>query len=145
VTNSGRERFHDNSPGHPYSTVRSLPNGLHFVSGVLPYDTEGELVTTGSPSLIVDGCVAELRRRLEACGLTLDSVVQTTVYLTDIEWRTTVNAAYSRTFSAPMPARTTIEVARLPADSPIEIDAVVFRALEVSELDGADDAGARAQ
>jgi 2-iminobutanoate/2-iminopropanoate deaminase len=143
VTSSGREQFHDNSPSHPYSTVRSLPNGLHFVSGVLPYDQKGHLVTTGSPAAVVDGCISELRRRLEACGLTLGSVIQTTVYLTDIEWRTAVNAAYSRTFRAPMPARTTIEVAGLPAGSPIEIDAVVFGSLAASDPDAVEDAGAR--
>jgi 2-iminobutanoate/2-iminopropanoate deaminase len=118
--------FEDNSPGHPYSTIRSLPNGFHFVSGVLPYDSHGHLVTDGV--LAVETCVAELARRLAACGLTPDSVVSTTVYLTDIGWRDAVNAAYARTFQPPMPARTTIEVSKLPAGSPIEIDAVTYDA-----------------
>jgi 2-iminobutanoate/2-iminopropanoate deaminase len=118
--------FEDNSPGHPYSTVRSLPNGLHFVSGVLPYDSDGRLVTHGDRA--VETCVAELARRLAATGLTPDSLVRTTVYLTDIGWRDAVNAVYARTFQPPMPARTTIEVSKLPAGSPIEIDAVAYDA-----------------
>jgi 2-iminobutanoate/2-iminopropanoate deaminase len=118
--------FLSNSPSHPYSTIRSLPNGLHFVSGVLPYDGDGRLVTTGERA--VETCVAELARRLAAAGLTPDSVVRTTVYLTDIGWRDAVNAVYARTFQPPMPARTTIEVSKLPAGSPIEIDAVAYDA-----------------
>lgn len=118
--------FEENSSGHPYSRIRSLPNGLHFISGVLPYDADGRLVDDGDRA--VDTCVAELARRLVARGLTLGSVAQTTVYLTDIRWRDAVNAVYARTFRSPMPARTTIEVSGLPAGSPIEIDAIAYHA-----------------
>jgi enamine deaminase RidA (YjgF/YER057c/UK114 family) len=120
--------FDDNSSSHPYSTIRSLPNGFHFVSGVLPYDADGTLLPPDAEAATaVETCVAELGRRLEAVGLSLADVVQTTVHLTDIGWRDAVNAAYVGAFRPPMPARTAIEVAALPAGAPVEIDAVAFR------------------
>jgi 2-iminobutanoate/2-iminopropanoate deaminase len=114
---------------HPYSEVRFGLGGVAYVSGVLPYDLDGNIdrhIET-APQRILD----VLDKRLSDSGLTLNNVVKTTVFVTDIEWRDAVNKAYRASFTSPMPARTIVEVRALPHDSPIEIEAVACRADDV--------------
>jgi 2-iminobutanoate/2-iminopropanoate deaminase len=114
--------MHDNTPDHPYSLVRSADGRTAYVSGVLPYDAAGSVVTERDRAVVC--VVEELAARLRTVGLGLDAVVKTTVFLTDLSWRDAVNRVWFDTFSPPRPARTAVEVRRLPRDSPIEIEAV---------------------
>ena len=108
----------------PYSQAIRAGEFL-FVSGQIPLDP-----TTGA---LVDGDVrAQTRRVLEnlsaivaAGGASLDRVVKTTVYLVDMNDFPAMNEVYATFFSAPAPARATVQVGRLPKDVRVEIDAVV--------------------
>ena len=108
---------------HPYSLVRTVDGRTAWLSGVLPYAVDGSVVLERDGA--IDAALRVLAERVVAAGATLDDVVQTTVYLTDLGWRDAVNAAYARAFTPPLPARTAVEVRRLPRDAPIELDAVV--------------------
>ena len=107
----------------PYSqAIRA--GQLLFLSGQIALDP-----TTGQ---IVDGGVAAQTRRvmenlggvLSAAGLSFADVVRTTIYLADMNDFAAVNEAYGGYFTAPAPARATVQVARLPRDARVEIDAV---------------------
>jgi 2-iminobutanoate/2-iminopropanoate deaminase len=107
----------------PYSpAIRA--GQLLFVSGQVPIDP-----ATGS---IIDGDVAAQARRaldnvgalLHAAGRSFANVVRTTVFLADMNDFAAVNEVYGHYFSEPYPARATVQVARLPKDARVEIDAI---------------------
>jgi len=107
----------------PYSqAIRS--GNLLFASGQIPIDP-----ATGA---LVDGDIAVQTRRvldnvsgvLKAAGATFDSVVKTTVFLADMNDFAGMNAVYGEYFSTPAPARSTVQVARLPKDARVEIEIV---------------------
>lgn len=107
----------------PYSqAVRA--GQLLFLSGQVPLDP-----ATG---LMVDGDIAAQTRRvfenlgavLQAGGRSFSDVVRTTVFLADMNDLAAMNQVYGTYFSEPYPARATVEVARLPRDVRIEIDAI---------------------
>jgi 2-iminobutanoate/2-iminopropanoate deaminase len=112
---------------HPYSLVRTVDGRTAWLSGVLPYDPSGsgDVVHDAAPGEVIAAALATLRTRVECAGATLDDVVKTTVFLTDLSWRDALNDAYASTFTPPLPARTAVEVSRLPRDAAIEIDAVI--------------------
>jgi 2-iminobutanoate/2-iminopropanoate deaminase len=97
---------------------------LLFVSGQIPIDP-----STGA--MIAPDVAAQTRQVLEnvgavlnAAGLSFDHVVRTTVFLADMNDFAVVNEVYGKYFSEPRPARSTVQVARLPRDARIEIDAI---------------------
>ena len=107
----------------PYSqAIRA--GQLLFLSGQVPLDP-----ATGQ---IVDGDVAAQARRvldnlgavLTGAGLSFAHVVRTTIFLADMNDFAKVNEVYGSYFSEPYPARATVQVARLPRDSRVEIDAI---------------------
>jgi 2-iminobutanoate/2-iminopropanoate deaminase len=107
----------------PYSqAVRS--GQLLFLSGQTPIDP-----ATGN---LVEGDIAAQTRRvfenlkavLQAAGASLDHVVKTSVFLADMNDFTAMNEVYAAFLTAPYPARTTIQAARLPKDCRVEIDAI---------------------
>ncbi len=110
----------------PYSQAIEA-NGLIFCSGQLGLDP-----VTGQK--VAGGVAAETRRALEnlkavltAAGSSLDQVVRTSVYLTDLSEFQTLNAVYAEFFPSPAPARTTLQVAALPKQGCVEIDAIALR------------------
>ena len=107
----------------PYSqAVRA--GDLLFLSGQVPIDP-----STGH---IIDGDVAAQTRRvldnlgavLAAGGRSFTDVLRTTVFLADMNDFSAMNAVYAQYFSEPYPARSTVEVARLPKDARVEIDMI---------------------
>ena len=107
----------------PYSQA-VVCDGWIFVSGQIPVDpASGEVVGKAIPEQTAR-CLHNLRAILEAAGTSLEGVVKTTVYLTDLRDFAAMNAVYERQFGATPPARSTVEVARLPKDVRIEIDAI---------------------
>lgn len=108
---------------HPYSLVRTVDGSIGWCAGVLPYGANGELEER--PEEAVEAAIRTLGERLEQAGSSLQEVVKVTVFLTDIGWRPHVDAAWRRHWEPPRPARTAIEVRRLPRGSGIELDAVV--------------------
>lgn len=107
----------------PYSQA-IVHAGLIYCSGQIPLDP-----ATGR---IVDGDIAEqtarvlenLKAVLEEAGSSLDRVLKTTVFLQDISEFSLFNEVYARYFHVNPPARATVEVARLPRDSRIEIECI---------------------
>ena len=108
----------------PYSqAVRA--GDLLFVSGQVPIDPEtGELIH-GDVSAQTHRALRSLDAIVRAAGATLDDVVKTTVYLADMNDFVAMNRAYANWFAEPAPARAAVQVARLPKDAQIEIDAIV--------------------
>ncbi|SDC91812.1 RidA family protein [Belnapia rosea] len=106
----------------PYSQGVRLGN-LVFASGQLPIDP----ATGGFPEGIEAQTHASLRNLkavLEAGGASLASVVKTTVFLADMNEFGAMNAVYAGYFAEPFPARSTVEVARLPRDARVEVEAI---------------------
>ena len=109
----------------PYSqAIRA--GQLLFVSGQVPIDP-----ATGQ--LVADDIAGQTRRALENVGAILQAggasfhqVVRTTVYLADLADFAGMNEVYATFFTAPQPARSTIQAARLPRDARIEVDVIAF-------------------
>ncbi len=97
---------------------------LIFVSGQIALDPEtGELVPGGIEEQ-TERVLQNLRAILEAAGSSLEKVVKTTVYLTDLHDFSKMNEVYARYFPGEKPARATVEVSRLPRNARIEMDAI---------------------
>ncbi len=112
-------------PAGPYSPgIRA--NGLVFISGQIPVDPQtGELVGGGIQEQTAR-VLENLKTVLQAAGLSLDDVVKTTVFLQNLSDFGQMNEVYGKYFSANPPARSTIEVSRLPRDCKIEVEAIAL-------------------
>jgi 2-iminobutanoate/2-iminopropanoate deaminase len=96
-----------------------------FCSGQIPVDPRtGELVGAGDVKAETHRVMQNLAAVLTAAGLSLDAVVKTTIYLTDLQSFALVNEVYGSYFAGPPPARATVQVAGLPRGAQVEIDAV---------------------
>ena len=107
----------------PYSqAIRS--SGLLFVSGQIPIDpAKGQLVE-GDIAVQTERVLQNVAAILAAAGSSLQRVVKTTVYLHDLNEFAKMNEVYARFFGERPPARATVQVARLPRDVSVEIDAI---------------------
>ena len=117
----------DKAPGAigPYSQGIDIGNMIFF-SGQIPLDPE-----TG---VMPDGIEAQTRRALynvkgllESQGLTFKNVVKTTVFLDNIEDFTTMNGIYAEYFEEPYPARSAVEVAKLPKGALLEVEVIAVK------------------
>jgi 2-iminobutanoate/2-iminopropanoate deaminase len=107
----------------PYSQA-TRANGLLFTAGQVGFDpSTGELVDGGIAEQ-TERVLANVRAILEAEGLTMASVVKTTVFLVDMADFTDMNTVYARAFGDHRPARSTVAVAALPRGARVEIEAV---------------------
>ena len=104
----------------PYSQAVRFGN-LVITSGQIPLTPSGELVAV-SIAEQTEQVIANLKAVLAAAGTDLDRVVKTTVFLADMNEFAAMNAVYEQHFSAPYPARSTVQVARLPRDVRVEIE-----------------------
>ena len=107
----------------PYSQAIKVGN-LLFTSGQIPLTAEGELVT-GDIATQTHQVFANLKEVLAAAGATLNDVVKATVFVKNIEDFGTINEVYAQYFTDHRPARSLVEVARLPKDVGIEIEFIV--------------------
>jgi 2-iminobutanoate/2-iminopropanoate deaminase len=109
----------------PYSqAIRA--GGLLFVSGQVPLDPATGRLVQGDIAVQTHRVMQNVKAVLEAAGASLDAVVKTTIYLADLGDFKTVNEIYGGYFTPPAPARATVQVARLPLDARVEIDAVAL-------------------
>lgn len=112
-------------PAGAYSqAVRA--GGMIFVAGQLPVDTTGTLVGPRDIRLQTRTVLAHIAAILTAAGSTLDKVVKTTVFLSDLGDYAGMNEAYAAVFADPYPARSTVETGRLPNGMLIEIDCIAM-------------------
>jgi 2-iminobutanoate/2-iminopropanoate deaminase len=109
----------------PYSQAVKT-NGLVFCSGQIPLDPATGQVVAGGIGEQTARVLDNLKGVLEAAGAGLDSVVKTTVFVKDLAEFGAMNEVYGKYFSAGAPARSTVEVARLPKDVKVEIEAIAF-------------------
>jgi 2-iminobutanoate/2-iminopropanoate deaminase len=109
----------------PYSQAITLDN-LVFCSGQIPLTPEGTLVQDDI-ALQTRQVLTNLKGVLEASGSSLARVVKTTVFLADMGDFAAMNQVYSEFFASEPPARSTIQVARLPRDVRVEIEAIAVR------------------
>ena len=119
----------DKAPGAigPYSQAIKVSAGkLVFVSGQIPMDPKtGEIVGETAAEQCVQ-VLNNLKAVLEASGSGMQKVVKTTVFLKDMNDFALVNEVYSTFFTFEPPARAAVEVARLPKDVRVEIEAVAL-------------------
>lgn len=108
----------------PYSHAVQVGN-LIFTSGQIPLTKEGELVT-GSMKEQAAQVLENLKAVLEACGSGLDQVVKTTVFISDMNEFDELNQVYAQYFNPHKPARSCVEVARLPKDVKVEIECIAL-------------------
>ena len=108
----------------PYSQAIEV-NGNLYTSGMIPIDpATGELVT-GSVEAQAEQALTNLKSLIEASGSSMDKVVKTVVFIKDMNDFAKINGIYEKYFTAPFPARSCVEVARLPKDVAIEVEAIV--------------------
>ena len=111
--------------GAPYSqAIRA--GGLLFVSGQVALQPGSSEPVSDAIGEQTEQVFANLRAILEAAGSSLDRIVKTTVYLTDLGDFQAMNEVYKQHVGETPPARATIEVSKLPAGSLIEIEAIAL-------------------
>lgn len=109
----------------PYSqAIRA--SGLVFISGQLPIDPATGMLDEGDIGGMTRRIFANLKAILEAAGSSLTQVVKVTVFLADMNDFQAMNSAYAEFFPASPPARSTVQVARLPRDARIEIEVIAL-------------------
>jgi 2-iminobutanoate/2-iminopropanoate deaminase len=109
----------------PYSQAIKA-NGFVFVSGQIAIDPATQQVITGDVAAQTDRVLRNLSEILEAAETGLGKVVRSTVFLKSMSDFTAMNAVYGKYFSTAPPARSTVEVARLPKDVLVEIDVIAL-------------------
>ncbi|MBL8141693.1 MAG: RidA family protein [Acidobacteria bacterium] len=97
-----------------------------FLSGQIPLDPATGQVVEGDVSVQTARVLDNLAAVLDAGGASFASVVRTTIFLADMNDFAVVNEVYGRRFPANPPARATVQVARLPRDVRVEIDAIAY-------------------
>jgi 2-iminobutanoate/2-iminopropanoate deaminase len=109
----------------PYSQAVKA-NGFVFLSGQIALDPQTQQVVEGDVAAQTERVLENLKGIVEAAGSSMQHVVKTTVFLADMNDFVAMNAVYTRYFVAHPPARSTVQVARLPRDVRVEIDAIAL-------------------
>ena len=109
----------------PYSqAIRA--NGFVFVSGQISIDPVTNTLVSGDVAFQTDRVLKNLSGILKAAGTSLEKVVRSTVFLKNMGDFAAMNEVYGSYFSSAPPARSTVEVARLPKDVLVEIDVIAL-------------------
>ncbi len=109
----------------PYSQAIEV-NGMVFTSGVIPVDPQTGVI----PATIeeqANQAFSNLKNLIEASGATIDKAIKTTVFIKEMNDFGKINEIYATYFKEPFPARSCVEVARLPKDVMLEVEAVVAK------------------
>ena len=117
----------DNAPKAigPYSQAVRVGD-LVFLSGQIPIDPVTGQLVEGSIQQQTEQVFKNIAAVLAEAGLTFEHVVKTTVFVKNLADFTSMNEVYARHFSSDPPARSTVEVSRLPRDAQVEIDAIAI-------------------
>ncbi|WP_175637965.1 2-iminobutanoate/2-iminopropanoate deaminase [Metabacillus schmidteae] len=108
----------------PYSQG-IIVNNLFYSSGQIPLTAEGDMIT-GDIEVQTHQVFKNLKAVLEEAGASLESVVKATVFLQDMNDFASFNGVYGQYFSTHKPARSCVEVARLPKDALVEIEVIAL-------------------
>jgi 2-iminobutanoate/2-iminopropanoate deaminase len=109
----------------PYSQAIKA-GGFVFVSGQIPIDPTTGLIAQSEVAAQTDRILQNLKAILTAAGTSLDNVVKTTVFLKSMGDFAAMNEVYARFWKKAPPARSTVEVSRLPKDVLVEIDVIAL-------------------
>ena len=111
------------NPAGPYSqAIRA--GDLLFLAGQIPIDAATGDLVGGDIAMQTRRVLDNVAAVLKAAGLTMADVVRTTVFLSDMADAPVMNEVYTACFPQPYPTRATVQVARLPRDVRIEVDAI---------------------
>jgi len=110
-------------PIGPYSPAIKVGN-LLFLSGSIPLDPVSGALVSGGITEQTTRVLENIKGLLEAAGATFHNVARTTVFMVDLGEFGEMNEIYSKYFSAPYPARSTVQVVKLPRDVRVEIDVI---------------------
>ena len=111
----------------PYAQGVAAAGSMVFVSGQLPIDPKTGELCTGSMTEQTNQSMNNVAAILAEAGATLQDVVKTTIFLKDLNDFAEVNAAYAKFFPAEPPARACVQVAKLPKDALVEIEAIAVK------------------
>lgn len=115
-------------PGAPHAIGPYSPGlragNLLFLSGQIPIDPATGAVIAGDITAQTERVMRNIGALLEAAGARFEHVVRTTVFLADIGDFAAMNECYAKFVGDPPPARSTVQVARLPRDARVEIDVI---------------------
>ena len=109
----------------PYSQAIKA-NGFVFLSGQIALDPHTQQIIAGDVAAQTERVLENLKGIVEAAGSSIQRVVKTTVFLADMDDFPAMNEVYARYFVTHLPARSTVEVARLPRDVRVEIDLIAL-------------------
>jgi 2-iminobutanoate/2-iminopropanoate deaminase len=109
--------------GAPYSQAIAS-RGLVFCSGQVPLDPESQQLVEGDIAEQTTRVIENLKGVLEAAGSSLGDVLKTTVFLTNLDDFAAMNEVYARYFPTLPPARSTIEVSKVPAGASVVIECI---------------------
>lgn len=110
----------------PYSQAVEV-NGMVYTSGMIPINpATGELVT-GSVEEQAEQAISNLEALLAASGSSIEKAVKVVVFIKDMDHFGKINEIYAKHFKEPYPARSCVQVARLPKDVEIEIEAIAVK------------------
>lgn len=106
----------------PYSQAVEV-NGLVYTSGVIPVDPATGNIPEGSVAQ-AQQAFTNMKNLVEAAGSSMDKVLKTTVFIKEMNDFAAINEVYAKFFPEPYPARSCVEVARLPKDVMLEIEVI---------------------
>ena len=109
----------------PYSQAIEV-NGMVYTSGIIPVDPATGNIPEGSVAQ-AEQAFTNLKNLLEAAGTDISQVVKTTVFIKEMNDFGAINEVYAKYFTEPYPSRSCVEVARLPKDVMLEIEAIVLK------------------
>ena len=110
----------------PYSQAVEV-NGMVYTSGVIPVDPVTGEITGSTAADQAEQVFSNLKNLIEASGASMENIIKTVVFLKNMEDFTAINGVYAKYFPQPYPARSCVEVARLPKDVMLEVEAIVVK------------------
>ena len=109
----------------PYSQAIEV-NGMVYTSGIIPVDPATGNIPEGSVAQ-AEQAFLNMKNLLEAAGTDISQVVKTTVFIKEMNDIGAINEVYAKYFTEPYPSRSCVEVARLPKDVMLEIEAIALK------------------
>mgnify|MGYP004470614063 FL=1 len=109
----------------PYSQAIEV-NGMVYTSGIIPVDPATGNIPEGSKEQAKQA-LTNLSNLLQAAGTSMDNVIKTTVFIKEMNDFVAINEVYATYFTGAFPARSCVEVARLPKDVMLEIEAIATK------------------
>lgn len=109
----------------PYSQAIEVGNMI-YTSGIIPINPATGEIVQGTVEQ-AEQVLVNMKNLLEAAGTSMDKVVKTTVFIKEMDDFAAINEVYAKYFSEPYPARSCVEVARLPKDVMMEMEAIAIK------------------